>query len=234
MRDRGFGGGRGGDRGGFGRDRGGFGGRDEGFGGDRGFDDRGGFGGGDRGGFGGGDRGGFGGGGGRGGFGGGDRGGFGGGGRGGFGGGDRGGFGGGDRGGFGGGEGGGFRPRRPYGGGGGSEGGFGGDEGGFRPRTPRPPIERGPRQNGTVKFFNAEKGYGFVTPDEGGADVFVHISAVERSGLGTLDKGQKVSFETEPDKRGKGPKAVNLQMLEGGEAGEPAGDDFDGGHDDEE
>jgi CspA family cold shock protein len=80
-------------------------------------------------------------------------------------------------------------------------------------------VERGPRQNGTVKFFNAEKGYGFITPDEGGADVFVHVSAVERSGLGTLDKGQKVSFETEPDKRGKGPKAVNLQPLEGeGEA----------------
>lgn len=210
MRDRGFGGGRGGDRGGFGRDREGFGGRDEGFGGGRG-GDRGGFGGGDRGGFGG-DRGGFGGG--RGGFGDRDRG---------FGGGDRGGFGGGDRGGFGGGEGGGFRPRRPFGGG--DEGGFGG------PRAPRPPVERGPRQNGVVKFFNAEKGYGFVTPDEGGADVFVHVSAVERSGLGTLDKGQKVSFETEPDKRGKGPKAVNLQPLEGGEA--PA-DDFEMPDSDEE
>jgi CspA family cold shock protein len=209
MRDRGFGGGRGGDRGGFGRDREGFGGRDEGFGGGRG-GDRGGFGGGDRGGFGG-DRGGFGGG--RGGFGDRDRG---------FGGGDRGGFGGGDRGGFGGGEGGGFRPRRPFGG---DEGGFGG------PRAPRPPVERGPRQNGVVKFFNAEKGYGFVTPDEGGADVFVHVSAVERSGLGTLDKGQKVSFETEPDKRGKGPKAVNLQPLEGGEA--PA-DDFEMPDSDEE
>ena len=70
------------------------------------------------------------------------------------------------------------------------------------------------RQNGTVKFFNAEKGYGFITPDEGGADVFVHVSAVERSGFSVLDKGQKVSFETEPDKRGKGPKAVNLQILD--------------------
>ena len=210
MRDRGFGGGRGGDRGGFGRGRDeGFGGGDRGFGGDRdrgfGGGDRG-FGGGDRGGFGGGDRG----------FGGGGRGGFGGGDRGGFGGGDRGGFGGGDRGGFGGGEGGGFRPRRSFGG---EEGGFGG------PRGPRTPVERGPRQNGTVKFFNAEKGYGFITPDEGGADVFVHVSAVERSGLGTLDKGQKISFETEPDKRGKGPKAVNLQPLEGGaEGAQPEGD----------
>ena len=53
-----------------------------------------------------------------------------------------------------------------------------------------------------------------------------HVSAVERSGLGTLDKGQKVSFETEPDKRGKGPKAVNLMPLEGGEA--PAEDDVGG------
>ncbi|MDR3375408.1 MAG: cold-shock protein [Ancalomicrobiaceae bacterium] len=74
-----------------------------------------------------------------------------------------------------------------------------------------------------MKFFNAEKGYGFITPDEGGADVFVHVSAVERSGFGALDKGQKVSFETEPDKRGKGPKAVNLQVLdgEGGEMSPP-------------
>jgi cold shock CspA family protein len=194
--------------------------RDRGFGG-RGGGDRGGFGGGDRGGFGGGDRGGFGGGRDRGGFGGGDRGGFGGRDRGGFGGGDRGGFGGRDRGGFGGGGGygggyggggggddGGFRPRRRF-----DEGGEGGGEGGYRPR---PPVERGPRQNGVVKFFNAEKGYGFITPEEGGADVFVHVSAVERSGVTLLDKGQKVSFETEPDKRGKGPKAVNLQILEGG------------------
>jgi CspA family cold shock protein len=67
------------------------------------------------------------------------------------------------------------------------------------------------RQNGTVKFFNASKGYGFITPDDGGKDVFVHVTAVERSGLGTLADGQRVSFETEPDKRGKGPKAVELQ-----------------------
>ena len=67
------------------------------------------------------------------------------------------------------------------------------------------------RQNGTVKFFNQSKGFGFITPDQGGKDVFVHITAVERSGIGTLDEGMRVSFETEPDKRGKGPKAVNLQ-----------------------
>ena len=68
------------------------------------------------------------------------------------------------------------------------------------------------RQNGTVKFFNQSKGFGFITPDEGGKDVFVHITAVERSGIGTLDEGMRVSFETEPDKRCKGPKAVNLQQ----------------------
>ena len=64
---------------------------------------------------------------------------------------------------------------------------------------------------GTVKFFNSEKGYGFIKPDDGGRDVFVHVSAVMSSGLGTLNEGQRVAFEIEPDKRGKGPKAVNLQ-----------------------
>ncbi|WP_300551696.1 cold-shock protein [Maricaulis sp.] len=68
--------------------------------------------------------------------------------------------------------------------------------------------------NGTVKFFNQSKGFGFITPDEGGADVFVHITAVQASGLPGLDDGQKVSFETEPDRRGKGPKAVNLQLAD--------------------
>jgi CspA family cold shock protein len=68
------------------------------------------------------------------------------------------------------------------------------------------------RQTGTVKFFNQTKGFGFITPDQGGKDVFVHVTAVERSGIGSLDEGMRVSFETEPDKRGKGPKAVNLQI----------------------
>ena len=67
-------------------------------------------------------------------------------------------------------------------------------------------------QTGTVKFFNHAKGFGFITPDEGGSDVFVHISAVQASRLPGLEDGQKVSFETEPDKRGKGPKAVNLTV----------------------
>ncbi len=67
------------------------------------------------------------------------------------------------------------------------------------------------RQSGTVKFFNASKGYGFITPDEGGKDVFVHVTAVERSDIGELTDGMRISFEMEPDKRGKGPKAINLQ-----------------------
>jgi cold shock protein len=63
---------------------------------------------------------------------------------------------------------------------------------------------------GTVKFFNAERGYGFITPDEGGRDIFVHVTAVEQAGLKSLSEGQRISFDIEPDKKGKGPKAVNL------------------------
>ncbi len=62
---------------------------------------------------------------------------------------------------------------------------------------------------GTVKFFDTTRGFGFITPDDGTKDVFVHISAVESSGLGHLTDGQKVSFDVEQDTRG--PKAVNLQ-----------------------
>jgi CspA family cold shock protein len=65
--------------------------------------------------------------------------------------------------------------------------------------------------DGTVKFFNETKGYGFISPDDGGKDVFVHITAVEASGLRTLDRDQKVSFDVEPDQRG--PKAVNIKPL---------------------
>jgi CspA family cold shock protein len=63
---------------------------------------------------------------------------------------------------------------------------------------------------GTVKFFNADKGYGFIAPEDGSGDAFVHISAVERAGLRTLNKDQKVSYELETDRRGK-TSAVNLQ-----------------------
>ena len=54
---------------------------------------------------------------------------------------------------------------------------------------------------GTVKWFNGQKGFGFIQPDDGGADVFVHISAVERAGMGSLNEGQKLSFELERDQR---------------------------------
>ena len=63
---------------------------------------------------------------------------------------------------------------------------------------------------GTVKFFNADKGYGFIAPEGGGGDAFVHISAVERAGMRTLDKDQRVTYELETDKRGK-TSAVNIQ-----------------------
>jgi cold shock protein len=69
------------------------------------------------------------------------------------------------------------------------------------------------RQNGTVKFFNTAKGYGFVAPEGGGKDVFVHITAVQRSGIPELAEGTRISFEVQPDKRGRGPQAVDLQLL---------------------
>ena len=63
---------------------------------------------------------------------------------------------------------------------------------------------------GTVKWFNLKKGFGFIVPDNGGADVFVHISAVEKSGLNGLNEGQKLSFELAPDRQGR-MTAVELQ-----------------------
>lgn len=64
---------------------------------------------------------------------------------------------------------------------------------------------------GTVKFFNSTKGYGFIQPDDGATDVFVHISAVERAGMHTLAEGQKVSFEVVQDRRSGKNAAENLQ-----------------------
>lgn len=63
---------------------------------------------------------------------------------------------------------------------------------------------------GTVKWYNSQKGYGFIVPDDGSKDVFVHVSAVERSGLGTLSDGQKISYDVERGQQGK-LSAVNLQ-----------------------
>ena len=66
---------------------------------------------------------------------------------------------------------------------------------------------------GTVKFFNETKGYGFISPDEGGQDAFVHITAVERAGMGTLRENQRVGYDLEEDRRGK-MAACNLRSAE--------------------
>jgi CspA family cold shock protein len=66
---------------------------------------------------------------------------------------------------------------------------------------------------GTIKWFNAEKGFGFIQPETGGTDVFVHISAVERAGLRTLAEGQKLQFEVVADRRTGKSSADNLQLL---------------------
>ena len=63
---------------------------------------------------------------------------------------------------------------------------------------------------GTVKFFNDSKGYGFIAPDEGGNDAFVHITALERAGMHTLQQNQRVSYDLEQDRRGK-MSAINVQ-----------------------
>jgi CspA family cold shock protein len=66
---------------------------------------------------------------------------------------------------------------------------------------------------GTVKFFNTQRGYGFIEPDDGSKDAFVHISAVERAGLSSLNEGQKVSYELQPGQNGKS-SAENLSAVE--------------------
>jgi cold shock protein len=68
-------------------------------------------------------------------------------------------------------------------------------------------------ESGTVKWFNGQKGFGFIQPESGGNDVFVHISAVERAGLGSLHEGQKLSYELERDKRSGKMSAGQLQAL---------------------
>ena len=102
-------------------------------------------------------------------------------------------------------EGGGFgADRGPRGGAGGGFGGPGGDRGGAPQRQ-----LTGEKATGTVKFFNAMKGFGFIQRDDGQPDAFVHISAVERAGMATLNEGDKLQFELEVDRRGK-YAAVNL------------------------
>ncbi|MEO9899283.1 MULTISPECIES: cold-shock protein [Alphaproteobacteria] len=65
---------------------------------------------------------------------------------------------------------------------------------------------------GTVKFFKTDKGYGFITPEDGSRDVFVHVSAVQNSGLATISEGQRLNFEVQEDARG--PKAVDLSVAD--------------------
>lgn len=65
---------------------------------------------------------------------------------------------------------------------------------------------------GTVKFFNQAKGFGFIAPDDGGKDVFVHATALEASGVPGIDEGDKVTFEIEDDPRGRGKQATNLVL----------------------
>jgi CspA family cold shock protein len=92
------------------------------------------------------------------------------------------------------------------------------DAGGFGDRPARPmrrdetPVTNGERVEGTVKFFNNQKGFGFIQREDGGPDAFVHISAVERAGLNGLNEGQRVSFELEEDRRGK-QAAVNINEI---------------------
>jgi cold shock protein len=69
------------------------------------------------------------------------------------------------------------------------------------------------RRNGTVKFFNQAKGYGFVSPEDGGKDVFVHITAVQRAGIPELNEGARISFDVQDDSRGRGLQAVELQLM---------------------
>lgn len=77
---------------------------------------------------------------------------------------------------------------------------------------------------GTVKFFNEGKGYGFIQPDGGGQDAFVHISAVERSGMRTLRENQRVSYDLQEDQRGK-MKAENLRSADDAEAPQAAAEE---------
>jgi len=115
--------------------------------------------------------------------------------------GDRGGYGGGGGGGYGGGGG----RDRGFGGGGG--GGFGGGGGGDRPRG----AVMGSGA-GEVKWFNPTKGFGFIKPEGGGQDIFVHISAVEQAGLSGLNEGQRVNFDLEQDRRSGKTSATNLKV----------------------
>ena len=68
------------------------------------------------------------------------------------------------------------------------------------------------RVNGTVKFFNHTRGFGFIQPEDGSKDVFVHATALERAGIAAINEGDKVSFELEDDRRGRGKQAADVQL----------------------
>jgi CspA family cold shock protein len=68
------------------------------------------------------------------------------------------------------------------------------------------------RQTGIVKFFNAAKGYGFITPDGEAKDVFIHVTALERAGIRNVDQGTKLTFDLEDDRRGRGKQATNVEL----------------------
>jgi cold shock protein len=70
-----------------------------------------------------------------------------------------------------------------------------------------------PRHRGTVKFFDKDRGFGFIAPAGGGRDVFVHVSSVQRAGVPHLEEGMDLSYATEDDTRGRGPQAINLQLV---------------------
>jgi CspA family cold shock protein len=117
------------------------------------------------------------------------------------------------RGGGGGGGGGGFdRPRGGGGFGGGGGGGFDRPRGGGGGGGGRPSGDPAGAGAGTVKWFNPTKGFGFIQPDDGGQDVFVHISAVEQAGLRGLNEGQQVAYDLEADRRSGKTSATNLRV----------------------
>ncbi|MTH99820.1 cold-shock protein [Roseibium sp. RKSG952] len=69
------------------------------------------------------------------------------------------------------------------------------------------------RENGTIKFFNHDRGFGFITPENGGKDVFVHITAFEKAGISNPEEGAKISFIAEDDRRGRGKQAAQLELV---------------------
>ena len=68
--------------------------------------------------------------------------------------------------------------------------------------------------NGTVKFFNHSRGFGFVTPEDGSKDVFIHATALEAAGIPSIDEGDKITFDIEDDQRGRGKQATNVQLAQ--------------------